>query len=326
MDNPIATPRRQHYRVMTESITARSATDMLSLVPYLLGFHISEGGVVILCSGRNVELTMRFDPWMYDAPRLVQSRIEAVVERCDDPRLFLAYFGSERQEAEDALAIMESAVDPGLVLDSVRTDGQRWWSRLCTGQCCPPEGTPCDPASAAAASAVLAGSVALGSRRELERLVEGPSLVQQSTALATLVRLQDQLQLLAAPERPDRMRELVARGIGRTLGESDALEMALLATDIEARDAAWLDMGLATASAHLALWQQVVAATPDRWAVAPLCLMAAAAWLDGNGALMGCCLARAEALDPDYSMLDLLQQIHLQAAPPSMWTQMGEVG
>lgn len=311
---------------MTASITARSATDLLSLVPYLLGFHVTEGGVAVLCSGRTVELTMRFDPWMYDAPRLVQARIDAVVTRAGDPRLFLVYYGSDRDEADRALAIMETAVEPELLLDSVRTDGLRWWSRLCTGECCPPEGTPCDPASAVAASAVLQGSVALSSRREVERLAEGPSLVEQSASLATLVDLSEQVQELTSVERVSAMRALVDRLLASTPTRDEALELALLCGDVEARDAAWLMMGQEAAAQHLALWQAVVSHTPDRWAMGPLCLMAAAAWLDGNGALMGCCLGRAELLDPDYSMLSLLQQIHLQAAPPSMWALMDRAG
>lgn len=302
-------------------ISARSSTDLLSLIPYLLGFHVDSGAVVLVCSGSTVEVVLRFDEWMFDAPTLVQAKVAALVGRFEETRVFFAAYTDDPDVGERVLGVLETAVDPGTILDSVRCDGQRWWSRWCPGDCCPPEGTPCDAATPAAASAVLAGSVALSSRRELERLVEGPEEVSPAV-VEGLARVGRRMRRWSSARRVARMQRLVADLVPGTVPAEQAVELALLAQDIGARDAAWLEMGLHSARDHVALWSQVVQTVPDEVAVPPLCLMAAAAWLEGNGALMGCCLERASGIDPTYSMLSLLCQIHLEAAPPSLWNQM----
>ena len=309
---------------MNETITARTTTDMLSLVPHLLGFHIDEGVVVVVCQERAVEVTMRFDHEMFDHPRQVQSRLLHLIARFEKPRLFLISYG-ERARSDHALAILEQALEADEVIDSVHTDGQHWWSRLCDEECC--QRVACDDATAVAASAIMKGSNARSSRAELERLVHGPSLVDQSDLLGAYQQAQQAVGEFAdQKDRRERVLQILDDGItdGR-LPVPEACELALLVGAICARDEAWREMGLSTARQHVALWQQVVAIVPDAWAVPPLCLLAAAAWLDGNGALMGCAVARAEQLDPDYSMLDLLREIHLAAAPPSLWRELWNV-
>lgn len=308
---------------MTEPITARSATDLLSLVPYLLGFHIDRGLVVLVSQGRKVELTMRYDLEMFEqAPAQTQSRFCHLASRFDNPRFFLAAFGPDREEGEAALAILEQVMELDEVIDSVYTDGVHWWSRLCDQECC--QRIACDGATAAAAAAVLAGSSALDSRAALERSVEGPSLVRQSQLLGTYSEAREQVsEFIDVADRCDRVLGLVTAGLAQGhLDEVESCELALLVEAIAPRDEAWREMGQATARRHVALWQQVVGLVPDGWAVAPLCLLAAAAWLDGNGALMSCALARVEQLDPDYSMAEVLGQLNENAVHPRMWQQM----
>ncbi|MGA4669633.1 DUF4192 domain-containing protein [Propionibacteriaceae bacterium Y1923] len=307
---------------MTQPITARSATDLLSLVPYLLGFHLDRGLVVLVCTGRSVELTMRFDLEMFsDNPVQVQARFCHLAARFEHPRFFLAAYSADRDEAESALAILEQVLELDEVIESVYTDGEHWWSRLCDKECC--QRVPCDTATAAVASAVLAGSSALGSRAELERSVQGPSLVVQSQLLGAYAEASDRAaELPDVLDRCDRVAELVTTGLEQAgLGEVEACELAKLVDQVGPRDEAWLLMQRPTARRHAALWHQVVGLVPDKWAVPPLCLLAAAAWLDGNGALMGCALDRAHQLNPDYSMLGLLEQMRVAAVHPSMWEQ-----
>lgn len=292
---------------------------MLSLVPYLMGFHVEDGVVVLVCSTGSVEVALRLDHWMFTDPMAVLNRVEGIIANVHDPKLFLVGYGPDRDLAEQSLALLETGFAPEDILDSIYTDGERWWSRTCAAPCCPPEGTPCDPATPAAASAVLAGSVALASRSELERQVEGPSLFDQAGMLAEVTSIHERVAPMSTRKRANRVRRLVSRGVEEQLDELELMELAVLVGTIDSRDTAWLMMSQEQASEHLALWQQVVANCLDADAVAPLCLMASAAWLRGNGALMGICLQRAETLDPDYSMLTLLAEIHQVGAPPSMW-------
>lgn len=310
---------------MNQTITARTATDMLSLVPHLLGFHIDEGVVVVVCQARAVEVTMRFDHEMFAHPRQVQSRLLHLIARFETPRLFLVSYG-ERDQSDHALAILEQALEPEEIIDSIHTDGRHWWSRRCVEECC--QGVACDDATAVAASAILNGSQALSSRAELEQLVQGPSLVTQSETLGAYEQARQAVgEIEDQKDRRERVLQIIDDATSNGwLSAPDACELALLVGEIPARDDAWREMALSSARQHVTVWQQVVAVVPDAWAVPPLCLLAAAAWLEGNGALMGCALTRAERLDPDYSMIDLLQQIHLAAAPPSLWRELWQVG
>ncbi len=47
-----------------------------------------------------------------------------------------------------------------------------------------------------------------------------------------------------------------------------------------------------------------------------------AAWISGNGALLNCCIARLEELDPDYGLLDICRDISWRAVHPSLWDAM----
>lgn len=320
MDSEPLPPDPRHKPCMTTTIKATSTTDMLSLVPYLLGYHVDDDVVILLLSRHTVEVAMRMDYWMFDAPAMVNAQLTEMMGRYESAKVFFIAYSQDRDKAEEVLGKLETFVEPGQVVDSVRTDGVRWWSRLCVGDCCPAEGHPCDPSSPAVAAAVVAGSTALASRKDLMTLVEGPSLVDQGCLLADLVGVEERIARRTPRARVQRTKRLLADHLGEEdVDDAVCMELGLLAKGIPARDAAWLEMSRAGAKHHLRLWQQVVRVMPDRHAVPALCLMAAAAWLDGNGALMGCCLARVEGLDADYGMFQLLRRVHHSAAPPELW-------
>jgi hypothetical protein len=73
---------------------------------------------------------------------------------------------------------------------------------------------------------------------------------------------------------------------------------------------------------HLRLWATVVACSPPAVAPAPLGLLGMAAWIHGNGALLNCCVARLEQVDPGYTLGHLLADISERALPPSLWDEL----
>ena len=77
--------------------------------------------------------------------------------------------------APDQTAELAAALDPLVLVDALLADGERWWSVLCDGPCCPSEGTPYDAGSnSLSAAAVFAGMSALPDRAAVEALVAGP--------------------------------------------------------------------------------------------------------------------------------------------------------
>jgi hypothetical protein len=57
-------------------------------------------------------------------------------------------------------------------------------------------------------------------------------------------------------------------------------------------------------------------------APAPLGLLGMAAWINGNGALLNCCVERLEEIDPGYTLGHLLAEISERALPPSLWDEL----
>ncbi len=218
--------------------------------------------------------------------------------------------------------------DPCPLIDALYADGRRWWSRGSAAGRAWTEGTPYDPrASGAAASAVLAGLPALASRAEVEALVAGPPAEDRS-GLATLAARA--IRDLDPIDRAGRqslitttVTELLAVAGEGTADDDHCARLAVLAAEIGVRDVAWSMITTERAADHADLWCRVSRRTIDRYALGPLGLAGFAAWIGGQGALMNCCIDRAEAIDPGYSMIGLLAEVGQRGIPPSAWQELG---
>ena len=83
-------------------------------------------------------------------------------------------------------------------------------------------------------------------------------------------------------------------------------------------------MSRARAEEHVALWRRVVSVAVWPYEAAPLGMLAIAGWVNGNGALLNCCIERLEAVAPDYSLLALCRDISDQAIAPSCFDAIAE--
>ena len=193
------------------------------------------------------------------------------------------------------------------------------------GQCCPSEGTPYDLSGhRLCAEAVLAGMSAVVDRAALEAMVAGPA----SGEVPALEKLAaEAVRNLVGRDlrwRKRRIRDLVTRSLPDPDGMTDVVcaELSALCLDVTVRDVAWAMMNRDEAPAQLALWRRVLARTTDDLSSAPLGLAAISAWISGDGALLNCCIARLEELDPAYGLLTVCQDISRRAVPPSLWDKM----
>lgn len=312
---------------MDESLDAlrvSSPGELLSLIPYILGFEPTESLVTIVCEGSQMHCGARYDLQATSHPLLVQEHVRRLVESLERPQVFLAVFSADAELAHDVLDAMEGCLPPGSVTDSCYTDGRWWWSNIDQYY------WDLDPGNNDAGQLLACNGPAV-----VQAVTQGYSVAESRTAIV------DQVQGPPPEQLDHQWLASVARGIRRRARErrrqmlvqmvagltstdeppspEQLIRLAVLVEDIEARDQAWTAMDRPNAQRHLRLWQQVVAIVPEEWAVPPLCLMAAAAWLSGNGVLMGAALERAESLDPDYTMVRLMGQVLEQALPPSMW-------
>ncbi len=291
--------------------------ELVALVPYLIGFQPANSLLVLVFDQRALTVIVRSD--LADLSRLDEHRLSELVDNCVDPEVMLIGWGRDLQQIHDALGAAESFLGVARVVDSLICDGERWWSRSEPSG----PGQPVPRATTGVATAVAAGCAPLSSRDELAASVGGPGR-QLERRLAPLYRERHaDWSQLSVDQRGSAMRELVTAGCREApVHQSDLIDLAVLADEVVVRDVAWTLLTRQQARDHVALWTQVVALAPDAWATPALCLLGMAAWVSGNGALQGCCVARARGLEPDYSMLQLLEDLTTRAVPPRVWDQM----
>jgi len=299
-------------------------------MPYLLGFQPVESLVMMVIADRVVKVTVRVD--LVDDVTGVAQRFGAIAVTNRASGVVLVAYSSDPGKADAMLLPVMERLASLRVIEAIYTDGTRWWSRSCSGDCCPAEGTLYDAASnRLAAEAVFHGMTTLSDRSELERLTEGPPsadepALRELTAELTRTVLRPDLEA-----RRRQMRDSVTdyverrkRGDQVELSDSDLVTFALLALDVRVRDEAWIAINRDDAWIHVELWQQVVARAVRDLATPPLCLLGMAAWIEGQGALQVCCLERAMTIDADYGMVGMLADLNERAVPPSVWEGMKE--
>ena len=299
-------------------------TDLLAVLPFLLGFHPEESVVTVLVRGGRVALTARVDLPSLTQTRQLGRELAALADRQRADELVLVTYSARPEPARTVLTrLVETLGEP--VSDAVYVDGQRWWSLLCTEGCCPAEGRPYEIGShPLAAEAVLAGLPVRATRAELQASLDGPDPAEHARlerrSQAVLAELGRLTPVAAAELMETTVRTAVLGAVD--LDETGRLRLAALVTNLRVRDRAWALIDREAVDQHLRLWSAVVQSAPPSLAAAPLCLLGLAGWIGGDGALLNCCAERVARIDPTYSLGGLLADISARAVPPTLWDEM----
>ncbi|MEV4627632.1 DUF4192 domain-containing protein [Micromonospora sp. NPDC049523] len=316
-------------------LTVRSTADLISAVPYLLGFHPADSLVLLAMRDTRIVFVARGDLPDPGSPELRQAAeyLAAVIRRQGAHAVTIIGYGPA-QRVTPAVDEMETAVQRvGLMIfDALRVTDGRYWSYRCDEpRCCPPEGTPFDPAtSAVAAAAIFAGHVALPDRAALTGQVAPVEGAARELMSRATVRARERLLALlaAAPDTdPTGMAAIRTAGTsavrltedryraGGTLSDDELAWLTVLLTHLDVRDHAWERIG--AQDWEVALWGDVLRRAEPGLAAAPGGLLAFAAWRVGNGALASAAVERALADDPGYSMAQLMGDVLDGGLPPS---------
>jgi hypothetical protein len=322
----------------------KTPTDVLAVVPYLLGFVPERSVVVMGMRARRLVFQARSDvPRAADVGTVTGHLATIVARQSVDAALIVAY-GAEPlvTPTVEALraAIEARSID---VVEALRADEGRYWSYLCrrTG-CCPPEGTPYDAgATIVAASATYAGLSPAASRAEL---------VARLAPIQGLARIAMREAAQRADARLDRLLAAAAEGAGiepsalanatrdalysagtqavdaanarigaiAPLDDDAVAWLALMLLGVRARDYAWERIGR-DVEGSVALWTDVVRRVEPELAAPPATLLAFAAWRNGDGAVASIALDRALEADPTYPMARLLGDALDNGIPPGRW-------
>jgi hypothetical protein len=297
-----------HMNSGSEPLVIRTPQDVISAIPYLLGFHPADSLVAVGCGGPRGTCAMRFDLPHRGQAAPAGEHLASVLARNEFTIVLLAGYGPGAVVTPVMDAVRGALATRRIeVREALRVEGSRFWSYLCADPgCCPPDGTPVE-IGAVAAQAVVDGMVALTDRASLEATVAplgGP--VRESMRKATRWA-------------EDRVFDLVGEGLplvramaGRVArddpppSDREIAMLGIVLASLRVRDEAWVRIDPDHLEPHLAFWREILVRVEPRYVPAPACLMAYTAYISGNGGLANVALARAALADPAYTMTDLI--------------------
>lgn len=307
--------------------------DLISVVPYLLGFHPALSLVVLVVNPADgaVTATIRFDlpEDAADGPELAQQLGWIMTGNNVTDVLLIGYGpGSRVTPTMDAVCrvLRDRRIE---IVEALRVQEDRYWSYLCLDPgCCPPEGTRFDiTASKAAASAVLAGVGALPDRDALVATlspVSGPE--RDAMRKATVAAHARAAAMIADPSITGQTwfaegHGCVRHALDRTadggqVTEEEAAWLGVLLTVIPVRDITITFLDVYPADVLFRFWARLTRLVETAYVPAPATLAAMAAYYNGDGALARIATDRALAADPGYRMAGLLQFALDHGLPP----------
>jgi hypothetical protein len=306
---------------------ARSATDLVAIVPVVLGFHPRDSVVVLTFGGTRRDRGAAFHARV-DLPL-------AVAEQEEVADLLVGAVGANRVERVAVLLytddvevahsqatvllgrLLERSVE---VIDVLRVDDGRW-------HVVPEDGSPGTSYDLEGhpftAQGVYDGQVVHRDRAALADTLVGTDdedaveVALAATRFADLVASSAETGLLRTEARW--MQGAIRSHLDATVAPVDAGRLLVLASIIATRDVAWAEITRESSGGHVELWRGLVRRAPRDLLPGACSLLAFAAWQHGDGALAWCAIDRCLEVDPDYSMAHCVAQILTGAVPPSVW-------
>lgn len=308
---------------------AHSLEDLLNTLPTMFGFVPRESviGVCVHSERNRFGFRLRHDlPEAGREPALAAELAPHLLRNGGDGYLLFAV-SADAERARAMLFALRDELPIGHCRLAVWADDERLWSDV-PGH--PVEGEPYTMSDhhEARVHAVAAGLVVLDDRAELYAEVAGPTGERRrwldvahdhvvEAFVARALRAED--DDLAGTEQ-GRVAARIDRALGgETLTDGDLVEMAVLVASITVRDAEWVRIDRANASAMHAVWASVCRVAVPDFAPAVLSLAGFAAWQAGDGARAIVALEEALRHDPEYSMARLLTEVVQAGVHPDLW-------
>jgi hypothetical protein len=329
--------RRRTPAEKTRPVTkVKDPADVITVIPYLLGFDPVESLVVVALEGS----PQRFGPCARldlvsddDPPDAAEHQIAFVAELIAhhgfDPVILLAYSARPagwdgHDDSTDRLVrslIDRLRADGVRVAESVRADGERWWSYTCDDVlCCPSEGTPYDAGSSrVAAEAVMAGLGRAPSRDALRTQFEhDPArLAAFDAALVVLLTHPETFTSFTLDDVRRRVADL--SGAGDPLPAAELVRLVMSVQNAVFHRAAWTAITRDNAVDQLAFWTSAMQGTPDELLPPVGSLAAFSAWLAGRGVLASHCAERVLLVDADDDLASLVLELCETSTNPASW-------
>ncbi|WDQ02235.1 DUF4192 domain-containing protein [Micromonospora chalcea] len=317
-------------------LTVRSPADLVTAVPYLLGFRPSDGSIVVIASrDRRIVFAARSDLPTPSTPAsqpvdLAANLIPVVRRQQPITDLMIVGYGDTDHLDPALRTVGEAFTASGIpVRELLRVTGTRVFNLDCDNPaCCPPQGTPFDPtASLIAVQATAAGLVALPDRAAVAARsapVDGAArdgIRDATRAAATRLKTVSAAGSTGVDEAgAQAVRDALRQHDGgKRLTDDEVAWLTLLLKRPSVRDLA-VDLTEPN-DRHVTLWADVTRRAEEALVPAPATLLAVTAWRCGDGALAAMAADRALQVDPAYGLAGLLRQALHAGLPPSVFEQ-----
>jgi hypothetical protein len=309
------------------TFVARTPTDLVALVPLVLGFHPHDSVVLMTFGEPGRSFHARVDLPDDDAGRdAVTAMLLDAVQRNRVRRAAVVLYTDHADLADAQAGVLRTALEAAGVdvIEALRVADGRWFPVPDVGS----PGTAYDlETHAFTAEHVLAGRVVRRDRDELAASLATLPAAEREDVAEAAIRAEVDLEDVDVPlhEHARWLQRCLRRHLGAAPpGADDTGRLLVLASVVETRDVAWAEITRETSGDHVELWRHVLRHAPRALVPGVASLMAFAAWQHGDGALAWCALDRVEEVDPEYSMARGIADLLAGAVPPDAWRSIAE--
>jgi len=290
----------------------RTDADLVTAVPYLIGFQPDDGSVVVLAFAARTGLP---GPDTCGDVLLDLSGELADVARRAHPNAQIVLVGyGAADHVDPALRAVADVFTTGrlAVRQLLRVADSRIFHLDCDRRGCSPEGTPFDPTSSPVVTeATFAGAVALPNQAAKVALLAPADTASSEAMRQAVTRATARLQPLIHDDAA--VDETAAAAI------ADAVSRYAAGTPLGDDEVAWLVVLLARPSVsdlaldhaepdeqHLAFWTEITRRAPEPFVPAPATLLAVTAWQFGVGTIAAPAAERALHVDPSCGLAEVI--------------------
>jgi hypothetical protein len=314
--------------------TLTSANDLITAIPFLIGFHPTDSIVLISVKDDAIGLAMRIDlPTQLESDQ-IDLLAHHFLQEESEAALLVAYMPESRDDGDSVLislgaGLIRNGVE---IQESIVVQSGRYRSIICRDlTCCPSTGKvmPEIEKSEIAAEHVVAGIPM--PYDDISQLIETLS----ADPLALTLSWASDVSTYAFEEGDPTVIELRRDGVETMDLLLDEYRMGYGATnrllvarmigrmnDLQVRDYALGAHTEDTYDLYFTMWRELLRFAPEGYVAPIACIVAAMAYEGGDGALAQRALDRALEDDEQYPLAALLRRVFNAGWPPESFASM----
>ncbi|MGL5406384.1 MAG: DUF4192 domain-containing protein [Propionibacteriaceae bacterium] len=298
--------------------------ELISLIPWLLGFIPNESVVAVWLENGRIVLTARIDISCSKQP--LQHQIHQMSQRLAGAEVVVVCWTNDIIKSQIVANWIEEVLAAEQIIDQIMCDGEIWRSWHCQDpECCPPDGTLLVRKDQMQMSAQNIGLTCASSRGEAVGFVQGPAVEDLPRLRSHQDHARKFNESLSIEEWSSQLVSLVSEIIDHEQlpDEAGLVELAMLASESpELAVTIALLIERHNADKYAELWSAVVMVAPPEIAAGPLSILGIASWVSGHGAIATECCQRLENIRPLHPLLGVLQAATLGALAPAVWDRL----